>query len=169
MARVVRRFLTGFLAFIVLGNLVILSLFGIARMFSSTPHPKLPGISQLRVVDEHLWRGDAPSREGYASLARRGVATIIDLRSEAPRADHRWFADLGLEHVWLPIRDGETPSGSQISRFLEVARGSEERVYAHFAAGVGRTGTLAAAYLVHQGKASPLEAVWENPSVGEIA
>ncbi|WP_368857547.1 dual specificity protein phosphatase family protein [Streptomyces sp. GbtcB6] len=64
------------------------------------------------------------------------------------------------------MRDGQTPRPAQVRRFLEVVADAPGRVFVHCGAGVGRTGTMAAAYLVQSGEQSPVAAVRRNLAVG---
>jgi protein-tyrosine phosphatase len=64
------------------------------------------------------------------------------------------------------MRDGQAPTDPQVQKFLTVMRNADGRVYIHCGAGVGRTGTMAASYLVLTGKASAIEAVQRNLAVG---
>src|SRR5687768_15071146 len=66
----------------------------------------------------------------------------------------------------MPIGDGQAPTPAFVSRFLEIIAESEGRVYVHCGAGVGRTGTVAAAYLVQKDGASSAEALRRNLAVG---
>jgi hypothetical protein len=67
--------LFGFVAtFLVAGNLAILGATAWAKeTFPGTDVETPAGIRKFEVVDDHVWRGAAPGREGYASLAERGV------------------------------------------------------------------------------------------------
>lgn len=140
----------------------------VARQLVHEAQPKpVPGITHLRAVDDRVLRGDAPSDDSYAELARRGVTTIVDLRAERdvdPRLDV--IAEAGLQRVHLPIRDGQTPTPDQVAQFLAVVREAPGLVYLHCGAGVGRTGTVAAAFLVHETGADPQKALLRNLAVG---
>ena len=115
-----------------------------------------------------MWRGAAPtSLEGYRSLAAAGVTTVVDLRTEPDRpVDDAMLRSFGLRIVSLPIRDGQTPTRAQIDEFLRVVAASRGTVFLHCGAGVGRTGSVAAAYLVATGQASGVRATLRNLSVG---
>jgi protein tyrosine phosphatase (PTP) superfamily phosphohydrolase (DUF442 family) len=133
-----------------------------------SPLERVPGVTHLRAVDDRLWRGDAPDAESYPELAARGIITVVDLRAEGGAEDplRDGAAAAGLRVVHIPIRDGQIPSPAQVDRFLAVVRESPGRVYVHCNAGVGRTGTMSAAYLVQVMGADPRAALLRNISVG---
>ncbi|MDP9388294.1 MAG: dual specificity protein phosphatase family protein [Actinomycetota bacterium] len=156
------------LAVVMLGmpNLVILGLHLLAQR-SAAPAPTQVPIKNFAQVDPRLWRGAAPSAAGYESLAHNGVTTVVDLRAEDDiRVDQDLLARLGITRVHLPMRDGQSPTAAQVQRFLEAVGASKGRAFVHCGAGVGRTGTMAASYLVATGQATPNEAVRRNLSVG---
>jgi protein-tyrosine phosphatase len=159
----------GFLAtFLVAGNLAILGAAAWARGTAPGADVEAPeGIRKFAVVDEDLWRGAAPGRTGYASLAERGVTTIVDLRAEEDLdVDEDYLQSLGLKYVPIPIRDGQTPSVGEVEAFLDAQRESEGITFVHCGAGVGRTGTMAGSYLVATGQATSKEALQRNLAVG---
>ena len=160
--------MVGLVVLIAAGNLTILGANLLARAaVDSPPVPELDGVGNLAAVDQHLWRGAAPSEKGYRQLARNGVRTIVDLRAEADiEIDHKLLDRVGLRLVSIPMRDGQAPSAREVKRFLTVMDHAQKKVYVHCGAGVGRTGTMAAAYLVKTGQADAVEALSRNLSVG---
>ena len=131
--------------------------------------PKLDGVRKLYVVDERLWRGAQPGTTGFRSLAESGVTTVIDLRPtpDALRVGHELGA-LGMESVHLPVTDGTPPSPSQVRRVVDIVGNSQGRVFLHCGEGVGRAGTMSAAYKVTTGKASASEALRESLAIGVL-
>ena len=84
-------------AFLLVGNLAILAASFWARETTSASSPTtVEGIDNLRAVDDRMWRGAAPTTEGYRGLAAAGVSTVIDLRAEdGLEGDARTVTDLG--------------------------------------------------------------------------
>src|SRR5690606_9583184 len=99
--------------------------------------------------DARVWRGRAPDAPAYAALAEAGVTDVVDLRAErdldVPEA---LLDELGVARHHLPIRDGQTPDHADVQAFLAIVEQADGLVYVHCGAGVGRTGSMAAAYLL---------------------
>jgi protein tyrosine phosphatase (PTP) superfamily phosphohydrolase (DUF442 family) len=131
--------------------------------------PKLDGVRKLYVVDERLWRGAQPGMTGFRSLAESGVTTVIDLRPspDAVRVG-RELGALGMESVHLPVTDGTPPSPSQVRQVVDIVDHSPGRVFLHCGEGVGRAGTMSAAYKVTTGEASASEALRESLAIGVL-
>ncbi|HEX2046533.1 MAG TPA: dual specificity protein phosphatase family protein [Acidimicrobiales bacterium] len=155
-------------AFLLIGNLAILAASLWARetttVASAAP---IEGIDNLQAVDDKVWRGAAPTNEGYRGLAQAGISTIVDLRAEEGiEHDAKVVSDLGMRMVRLPIRDGQTPSPEEIDTFLGAVRESGGKVFVHCGAGVGRTGAMVGAYQVAERELSGAAAVRRNLAVG---
>lgn len=154
-------------AFLVVGNLAILAGSVAARALGSGPPARMPGVAKFAVVDDRVWRGAAPTPEGYRNLARRGAAVVVDLRAEDGIAPEQAEAEAqGLAVVRLPVRDGQVPSEAQVAAFLDVVAAAPGPVFVHCGAGVGRTGALVGAYAVASGSRTPLEALADNLALG---
>ena len=167
-SRVLLKCVAAFACFLVIGNLAVYVMSAWARNSTAeAAAPDVRGVKNFQVVDEHVWRGAAPTPEGYRALARQGARTIVDLRAEEGIEDDISVAkDLGLNIVRIPMRDGQTPSRDEVARFLEVVQSSPGKVFVHCGAGVGRTGTMVGSYLVTNGEARPAQAVRRNLAVG---
>ncbi len=154
------------LAFFLIPNIGIVLMHRLAQRAATPPAEKLP-IRNFAEVDDRVWRGAAPDKAGYEALAARGVTTVVDLRAEEGLADHSaLLRRLGITRVHLPLRDGQSPTREQVEQFMHTVRSSPGRTYVHCGAGVGRTGTMAAAYLVATNQTTGEEAVERNLSVG---
>jgi protein tyrosine phosphatase (PTP) superfamily phosphohydrolase (DUF442 family) len=148
-------------------NLLIAAVSVLVRLAARPAAPSAAGVRNLREVDERVLCGSAPSSAGYCSLARLGVTTVVDLRAERPLVvPEALLQDLGMVRESLPIRDGQTPTAAQVHRFTDVVASSRGRVYLHCGAGVGRSGSMAAAYLAGTDQASGWQALRRTLAVG---
>ena len=151
---------------LLLPNLAILGLHLLAQRNAAGASVAMP-IKNFAQVDDRVWRGAAPTSAGYEALAANGVTTVVDLRAEeGVGVDEALLGRLGITRLHLPMRDGQSPTEAQVGRFLAAVEGSAGRTFVHCGAGVGRTGTMAAAYLVKSGRATPREALLRNLTVG---
>ena len=161
------RALVGFVAFLVLGNGLILASTLWFRWSSPAAAADARGIDNLHVVDARVLRGAAPSAQGLRDLAAQGVTTVVDLRAEADLDDRgELLAELGMERFHLPIRDGQLPTADQAQDLLRIVEEAEGKVFLHCGAGVGRTGALTAWYLNTTGQTDGTAALRHNLSVG---
>jgi protein-tyrosine phosphatase len=96
--------------------------------------------------------GGQPARKVWATLIRRGITGVINLRQEYDyRAE---VGGLALRYLYLPTVDNTAPSQAHIHQgveFLEEELGKGGKVYVHCWEGLGRSPTLVAAYLVKTG------------------
>lgn len=158
-----------YFVFWVVGTVAILGASAVARMGVAAP-PSAPapdGVGNFRVVDDRVWRGAAPSDQGYRSLAEQGVRVVVDLRAESQAPDGVIAATRGtFDIVRIPIRDGQPPHAEDVRRFQEMVHTAPGVVFVHCGAGVGRTGSMSAAYLVATGAAGPADATARSLAVG---
>ncbi|XP_055498339.1 dual specificity protein phosphatase CDC14AB isoform X2 [Leucoraja erinacea] len=114
----------------------------------SGPHPK----SKV----ENGYPLHAP--EAYFPYFRKhGVTTIIRLNKKI--YDAKRFTDAGFEHYDLFFVDGSTPSDSIVKRFLTICENEEGAIAVHCKAGLGRTGTLIACYIMKHYRFTAAEAI----------
>ena len=122
-----------------------------ATNFSYVVEGVLAASGRPHTAGEHP---DAPeATDDLAEFAREGIAGVVSL-TERPLPDEalEWS---GLEYLHLPVGDFSAPSLETVRRFVDfVKRLSAERgpVVVHCGSGYGRSGTLAACYLVSEGR-----------------
>jgi len=83
--------------------------------------------------------------EDYVPIFKKlGVTTVIRLNNK--QYDRERFTKAGIRHHDLYFLDGSCPSDEIINEFLEIVEQEKGAVAVHCKAGLGRTGSLIAAY-----------------------
>ncbi|XP_059490610.1 dual specificity protein phosphatase CDC14C-like [Neocloeon triangulifer] len=128
------------------------------------------GDLNLLVPDKFLaFRGPAERteiRNGYPYFApdkyfdyfkSNNVSTIIRLNAKFYEAED--FVKAGFKHEDLFFRDGSTPCDEILKKFLRACEESNGMIAVHCKAGLGRTGTLIACYMIKHYKFTAMEAI----------
>lgn len=117
-----------------------------------------PGVPNFHKVNDGLYRGGQPSRQGFASLAKLGIKTVLDLRIPEGQSngEKKIVESLGMRYIHLPLHGGDTPTQNDIDRaFAVLLDGAQGPVFVHCREGKDRTGMIIACYRIsHDGWAN---------------
>jgi len=95
----------------------------------------------------------------YASMfAGMGVSAVVRL-NEPTTYDAEEFTKRGIKHYELEFPDCASPPRSIVKRFLDICDQENGLVAVHCKAGLGRTGTLIALWMMRRRKFSAKEAI----------
>lgn len=135
------------------------------RRFASKParfswliEDKLAGCARPETEDQLLW------------LWNQGIKAIVCLNLERPLNDEE-VKNLGFEYAFIPVKDFSAPTIDDINRFVRFVDEMLKKncpVIVCCGAGIGRTGTMLAAYLVSRcyPPEEALEKVREKRGIG---
>ncbi len=105
----------------------------------------LPGLANVGRVSPGVYRGAQPGKEGYATLKRMGVKTVINLRTSM--SEKKQVEAAGMRSMEVPIemsRDGLKEKVDRVVAFM--ADPANQPVFVHCRQGRDRTGIIVAAY-----------------------
>ncbi len=103
---------------------------------------------------------------GLYSAGVRAVVSLLNIPSDAPV-----YESAGFKFLCLPLPDGGAPTKGQVAefvRFVAEQRAELRPVAVHCEAGLGRTGTMLATYLIAQGELAG-EAIRRVRAVEKVA
>ena len=128
----------------------VLAAFLPACLLSAPANPA--GVRNFRKVNDWVYRGAQPTDEGFASLAKLGVKTVVDLRQIGEHSQTHEQAVVeadGMHYVSIPMKGMSTPSDEQVSRVIGLLNDTTaEPVFVHCQRGADRTGAVIACYRI---------------------
>lgn len=117
--------------------------------------------SRFSWVDEWVAASGRPMTfDQLKWIQREGIDVILSLTEEP--LPQEWIRELGFEYHHVPIEDHSAPSPEVLKEAVNSilsAISRRRKVLVHCAAGLGRTGTVLAAYMIAQHKLTPEEAI----------
>src|SRR5580693_6035582 len=116
------------------------------------------GLPNFHQINDHVYRGAQPTGQGFQSLAKLGVKTVIDLREAGDRSvsERKVVEATGMRYVTIPFQGMSAPSPTDVAKVLALFDdASAGPVFVHCRRGADRTGTVVACYrIAHDG--------WDN-------
>ncbi len=108
------------------------------------------------IEESILLGGSNPTNRELEDLYKEGFRTIISLLDENEQTPYYEIMAIeakGFKRYSIPIRDFTAPTLADFKKFLDIATDSlrKGKVLVHCQGGIGRTGTMAAAYWIKKG------------------
>lgn len=105
----------------------------------------LPGLNNVGRVAPGIYRGAQPGPEGYGTLKRLGIRTVIDLRTT--ENEQIQVEAAGMKAVAAPIEMTRKGLREKVDRVVMLMSDpANQPVYVHCRHGQDRTGIVVAAY-----------------------
>lgn len=105
----------------------------------------LPGLSNVGRIAPGVYRGAQPGADGYATLKKMGIRTVIDFRTT--ENDKQQVEKAGMRSISVPIEMSRDGLREKVDRVVALmADPANQPVFIHCRHGQDRTGIVSAAY-----------------------
>jgi uncharacterized protein (TIGR01244 family) len=108
------------------------------------PMPGRAGLPNLHKVSDALYRGAQPDDEGFATLKKLGIKTVVNLRTF--HSDRSECRRAGLDYVHITAQAWEGEDDEVIDFLKVVTDKTRQPVFVHCQHGADRTGVMCAVY-----------------------
>lgn len=105
----------------------------------------LKGLTNVGRVCPNVYRGAQPLSEGYSTLKRMGIKTVINLRTTA--SEKQAVEAAGMKSVEFPLGVVKDVNPKTVNAIIDVMTNPDNQpVFIHCRQGQDRTGIMVAAY-----------------------
>ena len=105
----------------------------------------LSGLSNVGRVTPVIFRGAQPEPQGYETLAKMGIKTVINLRTT--KNEKKEVEAAGMKYVGIPINVFKNVDRDKVEQVIQqMSDPAYQPVYVHCKLGEDRTGIVIAAY-----------------------
>jgi tyrosine-protein phosphatase SIW14 len=109
----------------------------------------LPGLSNVGRISQGIYRGNQPLPDGYKTLKKMGIKTVINLRSR--HSEKKSVENNGMNYMEFPISMIKNLKRENIREIINAMADPENQpVYIHCALGRDRTGIVSAIYRIEK-------------------
>jgi protein tyrosine/serine phosphatase len=122
----------------------------VALFVSSAAELPAVHVRNFDKVNDHVYRGGAPTAVGVQELGAMGVKTILDLReaSEGTSSERELADKLKIKYINIPLGEFGAPSNANIQQILSLLQSTPDILFVHCRRGKDRTGTVIACYRI---------------------
>jgi tyrosine-protein phosphatase SIW14 len=115
----------------------------------------LPGLPHAGKINDSLFRGAQPHKQGFEELKKLGITTIVDLRRDDSQKldwERKQAESVGIRFLNIPVSGWAPPTNDQVAQFLFLFGDPREKVFVHCRFGDDRAGVFIATYrMAHDG------------------
>lgn len=105
----------------------------------------LPGLENVGRVAPDIFRGSQPAKNGYDSLKKMGIRTVINLRTSM--SEKKQVEAAGMRSIEIPLSTFNNGDKEKVDRVVALLADQANRpVFVHCRQGRDRTGIVVAAY-----------------------
>lgn len=109
----------------------------------------LPGLANAGRIAPGIFRGSQPAPEGYATLKKMGIRTVINLRTSMSEKSEVEAA--GMRSIEVPLEMSTDHLKEKVDRLVALmADPANQPLFVHCRHGQDRTGIVVAAYRMKQ-------------------
>jgi protein tyrosine/serine phosphatase len=141
-----------------------------ALSLAAAPATQVAGVGNFEKLNDHVYRGAQPTEQGFQSLAKMGIQTIIDLQpygDARSHAEENWVKSAGMKYVNIPLKEMQTPSDEHVQQILALLENeSTGPVFIHCHRGADRTGGMIACYRMEHDHWDSTKALAEARDMG---
>jgi tyrosine-protein phosphatase SIW14 len=105
----------------------------------------LPGLANVGRVAPGIYRGAQPEADGYATLKKMGIRTVINLRTSM--SEKKGVEAAGMRSIEVPMEMSRDGLKAKVDRVVALMADPANRpLFVHCRQGQDRTGIVVAAY-----------------------
>ena len=147
---------------------VVLVLFASSTLSVSRPSDSgsLPNFAK---VNDKLYRGAEPKKEGIAELKAMGIKTVVDMGHGVrdSKEERGWVESQGMKYINIHLHNWMKSKPEDIDAILkEVEASGNQPVFLHCKRGSDRTGSVVAIYRMKNDGWLPKQALDEAKTYG---
>ena len=108
----------------------------------------VPGVDNFAKVDDAVFRGAQPTKQGVTdTLRQQGVRTIVNLRDDPNPAEPAWAREAGMTYIEIPSKATKVEP-AKVAEFLRDVETAPRPIFVHCRQGRDRTGLDVAVYRI---------------------
>jgi tyrosine-protein phosphatase SIW14 len=131
---------------------------------------QVAGVGNFEKLNDHVYRGAQPTDEGFRSLAKLGIKTVIDLQPYGDARslnEEKTVKNAGMQYINVGMKGMETLPADGVAKVLALLEDTTTGpIFVHCHRGADRTGGVIACYRIEHDHWANDKALAEARSMG---